>query len=117
MSQSTLIDSSTLISKTNQTTSTSAVYNVALGTDVTFQVSGSQVSSGTGTLKLQQSCDDVTYFDVSGDSLTINGTVTALWVQSPVTTQYYKVVYTASSGGTNFTVLVNLFCRVGNGSL
>ncbi len=47
MSQSTLIDSSTLISKTNQTSSTSAVYNVALGTDVSFQVSGSQVTAGT----------------------------------------------------------------------
>jgi len=199
MSQSTLIDNSTLVAVTNQTGSTSAVYNVALGTDVSFQstysvtsqsaavvpsasisgnvftkndhglvtgVVGQMTTSNTlptplvvltnyyvirltantfslasslanaqagtpltlsdagtgnqtftptsasGVYKLQQSCDGVTYFDVSGDTVTISGSGTVLWAISPVTTQYYKLLFTPTSGVINITTLVNLFCRV-----
>lgn len=68
-------------------------------------------TSGSGVIKLQQSCNGTTWFDVSGDSLTINGAVSALWAISPVTTQYYRTLFTPTSGVVNFTTLVNLFNR------
>jgi len=203
MSQSTLIDNSTLISGTASTTANSGVYNVALGTDVSFQsnytdatpvaktfvaadvtidpantitiaahgfVTGLKValtgtnlptglsatdywvikvdtntiklatslalaSAGTavvitnaGTtadaaltpatvsqvIKLQQSADGVTYFDVSGDTVTVTGSGNTLWSISPVTTQYYKVVVTPTAGALTYTVLTNLFFRGSN---
>ncbi len=204
MSQSTLIDNSTIVSLTGNTTAQAQAYNVALGTDVSFQLhytdatpvaktfvaanvktnvqspassititthgfftglkvalsgtnlptglsatnywvividantislasslanasAGTKVAiTGAGTTsdaaltpatvsqvaKLQQSCDGVTYFDVSGDTVTITGNGDTLWAISPVTTQYYKVVVTPASGALNLAVLVNLFCRV-----
>ncbi len=203
MSQSTLIDNATLISGTNSTTSNSGAYNVALGTDVSFQSNytdttpgaksfvaanvktnvqspassititthgfftglkvaltgtnlptglsatnywvividantislasslanallGTKVAiTGAGTtadaaltpatlsqvIKLQQSADGVTYFDVSGDTVTVTGAGNTLWAISPVTTQYYQVVVTPTTGSMTYTVLVNLFNR------
>ncbi len=74
-------------------------------------------TSASGVLKLQQSCNGTTWFDVSGDTVTITGAASALWAISPVTTQYYRTLFTPTSGVINYTVLVNLFCRVGLGSI
>lgn len=198
MSQSTLIDSRTLVTAADLTTALASPYNVALGTDVSFQVSASvtaqaaavvpsasisgniftktahglvtgtvgqmttsntlptplvvltnyyvirltantfslasslvNASAGTaitlsdagvgnqtftptavtGVLTLQQSADGVTYFDVSGATVTINGAESELWVVSPITTQYYRTLFTPTAGVVNYTVLVNLFNR------
>ncbi len=199
MSLSTLVDNSTLTSGTNSTSANSAVYNVALGTDVSFQlnytattpaaktfvaanvnvtpntitittngfftglkvaltgtnlpgglsatnywvilVDANTISLATSLLnalagtaiditsqgttsdatltpaslsqviKLQQSADGVTYFDVSGLTVTVTGTGNTLWAVSPVTTQYYQVVVTPTAGSMTYAVLVNLFNR------
>ncbi len=205
MSQSTLVDNATILTLTNSAISTNQAYNVALGTDVSFQlhyadaapaakgfvaanvktnvqspassiaitahgfttglkvaltgtnlptglsatnywiirldadtisladslahaVAGTKVAiTGAGTTadalltpsalsqvaKLQQSCDGVTYFDVSGDTVTITGGGDTLWAISPVTTQYYRIAVTPTTGALTLTVLVNLFSRNG----
>lgn len=101
-----LLDNSQIINKTNQTAAFNYVYNASVGDMISFQVDATQVSTGTGTIKLQQSLDNSTWFDVSGDTLIINGTVDALWTVSPITAVFYRVNYAPTTGGTNFRVQV-----------
>lgn len=101
-----LLDNSQIVNKSAQAAAFNFAYNASNADLISFQVHGTQVSSGTGTIKLQASLDGITYFDVSGDSLIINGAVSALWTINPVVAKWYNVNYAATSGATNFTVTV-----------
>lgn len=101
-----LLDNSQIVNQAARSTAFNYVYDASKGDMVSFEVNGTQVSSGTGIIKLQQSLDAITWFDVAGDTLTINGTVNALWTISPVTAHWYRINYAATSGATNFQVVV-----------
>lgn len=65
-------------------------------------ISGSDVA---GTLKLQCSDDNTTYFDVANSSVSITSSADQLWDVTICSYRYVKAVWTASSGTGNITII------------
>ena len=85
--------------------------NASAGTavDITSQGTTSDAALTPASLsqvvKLQQSNDGVTYFDVSGDTVTITGAGNTLWTVTAPPTAYHKVVCTPTSGALTLAVI------------
>lgn len=70
----------------------------------------STAQSGSNVMAVYESVDGQNFVAVSGDTVTITTTpVNVIWHLSPVYSRYIKLLFTAGSGATTFTVSVN--CR------
>ncbi len=85
----------------------SSLANAVAGTKVAITAAGTTADATltpallvtTGfVVKLQQSNDGVTFFDVSGVTVTITATGDTLWLVTAPPTVYHKVVITPSTG-------------------
>ena len=56
------------------------------------------VTTGSYTLKLQESLDEITWFDVSGASTSVSATGTALYKVTSAVSRYYPVNIAKTSG-------------------
>ena len=89
----------------------SSLANASAGTRIQFTTTGTGNQTFTPTslsqvVKLQQSNDGVTYFDVSGVTVTITGSGNTLWLVSNPPSLWHKIVVTPTSGALNLAVVV-----------
>lgn len=89
----------------------SSLANASAGTKVAITAAGTTSDADltpaavSQVYKLQQSNDGVTYFDVSGITVTISGSGDTLWLISAPPTLYHKVVGTPTAGALTIWVL------------
>lgn len=68
----------------------------------------STAQSGSNVIALYESADGSNFVAISGDTVTITTTPTnTIWHLQPVFSRYVKVLFTAGSGSTTFTVSLN----------
>ena len=91
----------------------SSLANANAGTRIQFTSTGTGNQTFTPVtisqvVKLQQSNDNVTYFDVSGVTVTISSATAAstLWLVTNPPTLWHKIVVTPTAGALNLTAIV-----------
>lgn len=68
----------------------------------------STAQSGSNVIAVYESVDGQNFVAVSGDTVTITtSAVNVIWHLQPVFSRYVKVLFTAASGSTTFTVSMN----------
>lgn len=68
----------------------------------------STAQSGSNVIALYESVDGQNFVAISGDTVTITTSATnVIWHLQPVFSRYVKVLFTAGSGSTTFTVSMN----------
>lgn len=68
----------------------------------------STAQSGSNIIAVYESVDGSNFVAVSGDTVTITTTpANVIWHLQPVFSRYIKVLFTAGSGSTTFTVSLN----------
>lgn len=89
----------------------SSLDNANLGSKVAITAAGTTADATltpatlSQVVKLQQSNDGVTWFDVSGITVTITGSSDTLWLITAPPTLWHKVVVTPTSGAMDLWVL------------
>lgn len=90
----------------------SSLANASAGTAVHITGQGTTADAAltpatlSQVAKLQQSNDGVTYFDVSGLTVTITGSGNALWLVTSPPTFWHKIVITPTSGALTLDVII-----------
>ena len=96
-----------LLSKAAQAATVGAIVDLSDIDVASFQVV-STAQSGSNVIALYESVDGTNFVAVSGLTVTITTSPTdTMWHLNPVYSRYYKVLFTAGSGATTFTVTLN----------
>ena len=104
---SAIVDNSTVVSRTNQTTNRGTVLNVEDIDVLSVSVTYAPVSGGTATIALYESVDGANYVAISGLTVAVSSPGTTIWHLSPVYSKYLKILYTATSGGVTYSATIN----------
>ena len=104
---STIVDNRAVINVLNQMSTTGVVLDLSDIDIISLSSTYAPQEGGTGTLAVYESVDGQNFVAVSGLTVTISANGTTIWHISPVFSRYYKVLYTATSGGMNLTVTMN----------
>lgn len=101
-----LLDNSEIFTATNVTGTFTHDYNVSEADKVSFAVTCTPVSSGTGTLVLEASNDGVNFAAVPNTSTSISAAGTTIYSLVDPAYTIVRISYTAASAG------MTLGCRV-----
>lgn len=104
---SALVDNSQIVTRTNQTTTVGVVMDLSDIDVISVSVSYAPVGGGTATIALYESVDGTNFIAVSGLTVAVSGNGTTIWHINPVFSRYYKLLYTATSGGVTFSASIN----------
>lgn len=104
---SAIVDNSTVVSRTNQTTTRGTVLDLQDIDTISVSVTYAPVSGGTATIALYESVDGTNYVALSGLTVNVSGAGTTIWHISPVYSRWLKILYTATSGGVTYSATIN----------
>ena len=104
---SAIVDNSTVVSRTNQTTNRGTVLNVEDIDVLSVSVTYTPVLTGTATIALYESVDGTNYVAISGLTVAVSSAGTTIWHLSPVYSKYLKILYTATSGGVTYSATIS----------
>lgn len=104
-----------IVNNANSISLASSLANATAGTKVAITAAGTTSDAAltpaalatTGVVvKLQQSNDGVTYFDVSGLTVTITAAGNTLWLVTAPPTKWHKILSTPATGAINLDVII-----------
>ena len=100
-----VVDANTisLASSLSNAVAGTAVHITGAGTTTDATLTPASLSQ---VVKLQQSNDGVTFFDVSGLTVTISGTGNTLWLVTSPPTKYHQIVATPTSGALTLATII-----------
>lgn len=102
-----ITDNSQIINVAAQAANMSAILDCSELDILSVQVV-STAQSGSNVIALYESVDGQNFVAVSGATETVTTAPTdVIWHVDPVFSRYYKVLFTAGSGATTFTVSIN----------
>lgn len=104
---SAIVDNSQVENRTNQTVTRGTVLDLQDIDILSVSVTYAPVLTGTATIALYESVDGVNYVAISGLTVNVSAPGTTIWHVNPVFSRWLKVLYTATSGGVDYSVTIN----------
>lgn len=104
---SAIVDNSTVVSRTNQTTNRGTVLDLQDVDVLSVSVTYAPVLTGTATIALYESVDGTNYVAISGLTVAVSAPGTTIWHVSPVYSKWLKILYTATSGGVTYSATIS----------
>lgn len=102
-----IVDNSRVMTGTALATNKSAILDCQDLDVLSLQVV-STAQSGSNVIAAYESVDGTNFVAIGGDTVTITSSaVNVIWHIQPVYSRYIKVLFTAGSGATTFTVSMN----------
>lgn len=101
-----IVDNSTVVSRTNQTTTRGTVLDLQDIDVFSVSVTYAPVAAGTATIALYESVDGTNYVAISGLTVAVSAPGTTIWHLNPVFSKWLKILFTATSGGVTYSATI-----------
>ena len=102
-----IVDNSTVVSRTNQTTARGTVLDLQDIDVIAVSVTYTPVSGGTATIALYESVDGTNYAAITGMTVAVSSSGTVIWKISPVYCKWMKILFTPTSGGVTYVATIS----------
>ena len=101
-----IVDNSTVVDSTNQTTTEGTVLDLQDIDIVSVSVTYAPVAGGTATIAIYESVDGQNYVAVSGLTVNVSSSGTTIWHLDPVS-RFAKILFTPTAGGVTYSATIN----------